>query len=693
MIAEGPTADIDNVIGQSFRIAGAPDWVSRSKVKNIERQGVAPTTCLLFERWVHVPSSTHYSRLVRRLESSRAVQELSRIEISFDPLIERVCVHAVSIFRDGTLSQHAASEAFELLRRENRMETGVINGAITAILVLRDVRIGDVLDVEYSITSRSELFPGHAHLIQAVGDRQPIGRFKVVWLDYPGNDPRVLQTSDALSYSENTVDGLVMRQWEAAGLQADEPEPLLPSDILPYELLQITTFACWSQIINCLLPAWQQEPGDKSELDHEVWAIRQSAGSDPARRLEAAVNLAVHVVRYQAYSPGLLAMVPQNLSEVWRRRFGDCKEKSLLLVWLLRELGIKADPVLVNTDMGSGLARWLPSPAVFNHVVVRIDFDGGELWIDPTNTYRGGSPASWKELPFALGLPLKQGADQLIAIPSAEIGTSYLKTREHLKLDSKSRQCELSLEMCFGGMRADWLRGFVDSQGVGGLRKLAESMLERSRPNLIWDDDPTFADDRSANECVVIYKGKMAGALKPDPQYARNLMGIFPFSFAGALVVPDGKQRKNAMAIPFPQAIEHEIIVEHPELRKKDQPTQTFRAPSFLFRCGSRLERGMPVYWFSYASLIDRVLPDALAEYRRAIMQVVNALELSIQIKSTERRNIQSNDPELTWGGGISSPEVARRNVRVEGTNIGRFVVIGFVVAGLLIRFIMMFFT
>ena len=172
-------------------------------------------------------------------------------------------------------------------------------------------------------------------------------------------------------------------------------------------------------------------------------------------------------------------MVPQNLSEVWRRRFGDCKEKSLLLVWLLRELGIKADPVLVNTDMGSGLARWLPSPAVFNHVVVRIDFDGGELWIDPTNTYRGGSPASWKELPFALGLPLKQGADQLIAIPSAEIGTSYLKTREHLKLDSKSRQCELSLEMCFGGMRADWLRGFVDSQGVGGLRKLAESMLER----------------------------------------------------------------------------------------------------------------------------------------------------------------------------------------------------------------------
>ena len=71
---------------------------------------------------------------------------------------------------------------------------------------------------------------------------------------------------------------------------------------------------------------------------------------------------------------------PASPDTVLSRRFGDCKDKALLLTTILRELGIEAQPALVNSRRGRVLTSALPTPYMFDHAIVRAR-TGGEVAI------------------------------------------------------------------------------------------------------------------------------------------------------------------------------------------------------------------------------------------------------------------------------------------------------------------------
>jgi tetratricopeptide (TPR) repeat protein len=75
---------------------------------------------------------------------------------------------------------------------------------------------------------------------------------------------------------------------------------------------------------------------------------------------------------------------PAKADLTWSRRFGDCKGKTVLLLALLHELGVEAQPALVNTVAGDGLDERLPMLAAFDHVMVRATIGGKVYWLDGT---------------------------------------------------------------------------------------------------------------------------------------------------------------------------------------------------------------------------------------------------------------------------------------------------------------------
>ena len=81
---------------------------------------------------------------------------------------------------------------------------------------------------------------------------------------------------------------------------------------------------------------------------------------------------------------------PASPNEVLRRRFGDCKDKSLLLITLLRELGIDSKPVLLQIGRHMGLEKTLPSPQFFDHAIVQAALNGKTFFLDPTRLGQRG---------------------------------------------------------------------------------------------------------------------------------------------------------------------------------------------------------------------------------------------------------------------------------------------------------------
>ena len=128
-------------------------------------------------------------------------------------------------------------------------------------------------------------------------------------------------------------------------------------------------------------------------------------------------------VRYAAVELGDGAFVPTSPAETLKRQWGDCKDKSYLIIAVLRELGVPAWPVLTKHTSDGKVEPEAPSLAQFNHVITAIKLP--DSWTDGLKSV---SPSSAQSLfffdptdeigPLHLLPETLQGAGALLIHPS-----------------------------------------------------------------------------------------------------------------------------------------------------------------------------------------------------------------------------------------------------------------------------------
>lgn len=143
-----------------------------------------------------------------------------------------------------------------------------------------------------------------------------------------------------------------------------------------------------------------------AQLPRGVEPVRRKAQeliagvADRQRRIEILAEFARRQVRYVAVEVGIGGYRPAPPQQVMERLWGDCKDKALLLIDLLREAGIEAYPALIRLDPEGRVDREFPSPYEFNHMIVAIAADGlgledaapisgGYLFLDATQQTGG----------------------------------------------------------------------------------------------------------------------------------------------------------------------------------------------------------------------------------------------------------------------------------------------------------------
>lgn len=155
-------------------------------------------------------------------------------------------------------------------------------------------------------------------------------------------------------------------------------------------------------------------------------AARDEIVDDRRRTLEALTGFVQQQVRYVDVEVGIGGFRPSPPHEVLDRRWGDCKDKALLLVDLLAEAGIAAHPALVYSG-GRRLLTDFPSPFQFNHVIVAVpasqvpvgDADavaGGYLFVDPTQP-KGGADWLHPGVQEQEALVVLAGGGELVRLP------------------------------------------------------------------------------------------------------------------------------------------------------------------------------------------------------------------------------------------------------------------------------------
>ncbi|MEM1195628.1 MAG: DUF3857 domain-containing transglutaminase family protein [Pseudomonadota bacterium] len=323
-----------------------------------------------------------YQNQMFRLLQPQALQ-VGNIAITWNPAAGPAYIHALRIHRGGRVIEVLENTDFEVLRREDQLEQAMLTGQLTASLRVPDLRVGDDLELAFSVPLHDPTLQDLSHGILFLGASPPSGRFRLQLSWTPGQEPTVKMTDELSAIAQKGDRKLT--------LDFDNPSVISPPRDAPpryswARVLEFSDFADWEAVSRRFYPLFEKAStlSPQSALREEARFIAQDHAGKLAQA-QAALKLVQQQVRYIYIGLNGGNYTPASADETWERRYGDCKGKTAMLLALLRELGIEAEAVLVaNNQASDGYAQRLPNPALFDHVLVRARIDGEEYWLDGT---------------------------------------------------------------------------------------------------------------------------------------------------------------------------------------------------------------------------------------------------------------------------------------------------------------------
>ncbi|MHC4861845.1 MAG: DUF3857 domain-containing protein, partial [Planctomycetota bacterium] len=168
-------------------------------------------------------------------------------------------------------------------------------------------------------------------------------------------------------------------------------EPAMPNPREVFPQVQVSNYRSWNDFAKWY---WNLIK-NQFQINDEMRAKIAELTKDKETRYEkvrAIYDFVITDIRYDAsWEFGVHGYKPYDASAIYSRKFGDCKDKSILITTLLREIGVESYPVLIfltNVRWKEDLA--LPMVGHFNHCisfVPDVDGNGREMFMDGTAQY------------------------------------------------------------------------------------------------------------------------------------------------------------------------------------------------------------------------------------------------------------------------------------------------------------------
>jgi len=582
LIAPGPVA------ASELLKADVPPWVEDIALPAVDPAMLPYTTngiyYLLTEEqdlWQGQRRFSH-ERIAVKVLSRAGLEQAASFLRAFDPEVETLTLTRLDILRDGKRISLRDSVTANLLRRESDLDQGMINGMLTAHFEVPGLQVGDILDAGFMWQS-DPLFPGQT--FAGTYDHEfstPVGLSRLV-LNWPKDKPISIGPDMTGVTRLDTVTGDLRRITLSQSAHPPlEPEGDLLPEANPWRLVNFTAAESWADVVAPLSGFYDALHPVPAGLAPDVAAI-QKTRPNQTQQVYAALHLVQDKVRYVGIEVGKGGYYARDPAEVAATGYGDCKDKSLLLVTLLRAMGITADVALADLDQGYGLIDHLPMAGAFDHMIVRAIVDGKPLWLDGTGSYEGGDGfgAAPPDLGYALPITgLDHGKLARIAahVPGADaehVHETFTFTKAGVDLDVLT---------VAKGSEADRIRWRWASRAQHDIEQSFKGYYADLYPG-IEQVAPIAVDDRMAvNQIEVRETYHLPQAALADTDLTRDF-GFEAAGFNDILPTIDPTGRSAPVYVGALTERSHEVTIINPptSLEPPDGYTITDRAFTFAF--------------------------------------------------------------------------------------------------------------
>ena len=577
---------------------------------------------LLLDRQHQFEEGTRYYRIAYKLLSESGVQENSQISLKFDPAYEKLNIHVLQIWREGRLINKLSQQEFKFLQRETGHERQLYDGRLSAVALLEDIRVGDVVDYGYSIEGRNPVFERHAYHSFGLRWGVPVhdARLRVLW--HNDRPMRFHSSKPEISPGIRQLGELKEASVQESHVPALLVDSERPSDYVAWPWLDFSDYESWAEVARWAAKQHQFEEALPTDLKEQIEAIRKLP--DDEKRILAALRWVQDEIRYLGIFDGIHSHKPYPLDTIIRRRFGDCKDKSKTLVALLRELGFEAYPALVNTSDRQLIKDWLPAPQCFNHLVVYLHYKGRDVWLDPTRSFQRGSLSSIYFPDYKYGLIVSSDTEDLIAIQPSGFDEAKIEITETYEANDYSGSMTLSVITHYHGQSADFTRSQFSSDDLENMQKSYLNHYSQEHASIEAVERIRFKDDEQRNVFTVWESYRIDDAWRPfrDGEAESIAIDFYARVIASEFEEPATRIRTMPFGISHPRHVTQRIVFKPPTpfCGKGDRREESNAAFDFLY-----LEETTPeaiTLTYEYISKRDDVSVEDMRDY---LIQVESA--------------------------------------------------------------------
>lgn len=613
----------------------APAWV---KPIALETDVPVPTEqirdgvhYLLADRQTRVSGNERqlFNRIAMKVVNEKGMEHATGIDIDFDPTFQRLQLHTLAIHRNGRIISQLARTPVRTLQREKNLEALVFDGRLTASLLVQDVRVGDILEYAYSVSGVHPSMKGgqfggfdmqwrvpvHALYMRLLWPLERPIAFKNMHLDKPA--------------VESELGSFRQYEWTARqvpGLRVSDGAPVWYD---PYPYVQWSSFRDWSEVSRWAVPLYTPTALPSAELEKEVERIRRMP--DQRDQVAAVLQYVQKNIRYLSVSVGVGSYTPSPPATVMKRRFGDCKDKTLLTLTMLNALGIEARAALVNTRILEGLAQRVPSPGAFDHVLVRVQVDGQAYWIDPTRYPQMGRLDGIGQPYFGYALIVDPSTQDLEPMPRSE-ATRYTRNVSTVfdATQGLGRPVTMTVTTEFQGLSAERLRDRVSRSNRDELQREYLNFYAGYYPGVVIESPMTIDDDPQANAVKVVERYRIADFWTKGDKPGELEARVRTPDMLSQLREPDELVRNAPLAIGHITQVDTITDVLLPEDWRVEPDHAEVRHPAFEFTYTLTTTPRSLTQVGRYVSLSDHVKSEDMADYVKKLEEARAAMWLKL---------------------------------------------------------------
>lgn len=623
-------------------ITALPTWVIDIPIQSDSinlKEAAGGVAYLLLAKQVNVESTHLLSNvtMVKKIINRVGLEEGANIAINYDHSWGSLFLHKLILIRQGKTIDALHSSRMEISQSQSQADNNLYDNVKTLHIILNDVQVGDVIEYSYTISSSDPFllkpFASTLHTEAAV----PIEHLYIRYL-LPISKKIVTRTGKAGFQPRRTFhDGTQEYRWDQWHVPPIK-KGTAPNYFFIYEQ------SSWAEINNLYLP-WFQIPPQLSpqlldqihQLDHETTAEKLVTMLNPSaltqHQVEKVLSFVQNQIRYTGIEMGRSNYQPSNPSKVYARRYGDCKDKALLMVTMLHQLGIEAYVALVSTEQKAHLIQE-PPLADFDHAIVLVKINDRSYWLDPTRYYQSSNLDHVYLPDYGYALILGKNTTALTRIVPANNQKPEIKVDELYDLSQDIKKpLSYTIISHYSSQEADRVRSFIAATNLSEIQTRFGKYTLKYYPHLHTVKPLEIQDDLAKNILTIKEYYEINQLWTYNKNKDETEADIIAFIINDYLKKIEDQEGSRRVEVDYPLNVEDRIILKMPyPWPVKPTKLKTENA-YFIFNQEIYVHDNF-IYWINhYSSKKDSVSSHDFTKYNHDIDQIRDNLVQTVFIK------------------------------------------------------------